>query len=156
MFSMRVFVLIILSILLFAWIVFFFKHDTAKNSVAPIPIDTHSMHLEKPNVEEENYVAMQAEYKKLKKERWHMERQLADIKALMWSLKLPTDQARNIMKTIKKGYALLKFKKLFGAFSSVTDINDEVEQVMYINDALQDIIIQIKIARKKAAEQGMQ
>ncbi|SMN11060.1 hypothetical protein SPBRAN_1275 [uncultured Candidatus Thioglobus sp.] len=96
---------------------------------------------------------MQAEYKQVEKARRNMERRLADIKALMWGLELPTEQAKQIIRTIKKGYALLKFKKLFGAFSGVTGIRDELEQIMYIDHALQDIVTQIKVARAKATEQ---
>lgn len=153
--SMRFFLLITMFLVLpLAGIVFFFTRDISNSTITSTPIDTHSsIHLTKKNVEEDRYIAMQAEYKQVEKARRNMERRLADIKALMWGLELPTEQAKQIIRTIKKGYALLKFKKLFGAFSGVTGIRDELEQIMYIDHALQDIVTQIKVARAKATEQ---
>ncbi len=97
--------------------------------------------------ENERYEAIQAEYKKLEKARRNLDRRLAHIKAIMWGVTLPPEQGEDVVSKIRKGYELLKTKKLLGAFSSLQDISDELAQVEYAHDNLAGVIETIKTSK---------
>jgi hypothetical protein len=100
--------------------------------------------------EEERYAAILAEYKKLEKARRNLDRRLARIKAVMWNVKLPADQAEEIVSKIRKGYALLKSKKLLGAFSGLQAISDELTRVEFAYENLEGVAEEIKAAKPGA------
>ena len=97
--------------------------------------------------EEERYAAILAEYKKLEKARRNLDRRLARIKAVMWNVKLPAAQAEEIVSKIRKGYELLKTKKLLGAFSGLQSISDELARVEYAYQNLEGVVEEMKAAK---------
>ncbi len=99
--------------------------------------------------EEERYAAILAEYKKLEKARRNLDRRLARIKAVMWNVELPAEQAEEIVSKIRKGYELLKTKKLLGAFSGLQSISDELVRVEYAHDNLEGLVEEIKAAKSE-------
>jgi len=99
--------------------------------------------------EEERYAAILAEYKKLEKARRNLDRRLARIKAVMWNVELPTEQAKEIVGKIRKGYELLKTKKLLGAFSGLQSISDELARVEYAHENLEGVVEEIKAAKSE-------
>jgi len=105
--------------------------------------------------EEQRYVAILAEYKKLEKARRNLDRRLARIKAVIWNVKLPADQAKEIVSKMRKGYELLKTKKLLGAFSGLQSISDELARVEYAHQNLEGVTEEVKAAKAaKAAKAG--
>ncbi|MCK5667694.1 MAG: hypothetical protein KAI15_01315 [Gammaproteobacteria bacterium] len=99
--------------------------------------------------EEERYAAILAEYKKLEKARRNLDRRLARIKAVMWNVELPAEQAKEIVGKIRKGYELLKTKKLLGAFSGLQSISDELARVEYAHENLEGVVEEIKAAKSE-------
>lgn len=97
--------------------------------------------------EEERYAAITAEYKKLEKARRNLDRRLAHIKAVMWNVELPAEQAEEIVGKIRKGYELLKTKKLLGAFSGLQSVSDELARVEFAYQNLEGIEEEIKAAK---------
>jgi hypothetical protein len=97
--------------------------------------------------EEERYAAILAEYKKLEKARRNLDRRLARIKAVMWNVQLPAEQAEEIVSKIRKGYALLKSKKLLGAFSDLQAVSDELVRVDFAYQNLEGVVEEIKAAK---------
>lgn len=99
--------------------------------------------------EDERYAAILAEYKKLEKARRNLDRRLARIKAVMWNVELPAEQAEEIVSKIRKGYELLKTKKLLGAFSGLQSISDELARVEYAHENLEGLVEEIKAAKSE-------
>lgn len=97
--------------------------------------------------EDEQYTAILAEYKKLEKARRNLDRRLAQIKAVMWNVELPAEQAEEIVSKLRKGYELLKTKKLLGAFSGLQSISDELARVEYAYENLEGVVEEIKAAK---------
>lgn len=102
---------------------------------------------EDTNTEDEQYAAILAEYKKLEKARRNLDRRLARIKAVMWNVELPAEQAEEIVSKLRKGYELLKTKKLLGAFSGLQSISDELARVEYAHKNLEGVVEEIKAAK---------
>jgi len=65
----------------------------------------------------------------------------------MHTLRVPAEQAEEIVSKIRKGYALLKSKKLLGAFSGLESISDELARVEYAYQELEGVIEEIKAAK---------
>ena len=99
--------------------------------------------------EEERYAAILVEYKKLEKARRNLDRRLARIKAVMWNVELPAEQAEEIVSKIRKGYELLKTKKLLGAFSGLQSISDELARVEYAHVNLEGLVEEIRAAKSE-------
>ena len=97
--------------------------------------------------EEERYAAILAEYKKLEKARRNLDRRLARIKAVMWNVQLPAGQAEEIVSKIRKGYELLKTKKLLGAFFGLQSISDELARVEYAYQNLEGVVEEVRAAK---------
>ncbi len=94
---------------------------------------------------------MEETYAKLEKARRNLERRLSRVKALLWNLKLPAAESAAIQEQMKNGYALLKNKKLLGAFFSYDDLKTELERVEFAYNnivALDEKIREIKSENK--------
>ena len=107
--------------------------------------------ITEPATEDSHYALMQAEYAKLEKARRNLEKRLARLKAMTWGVKLPTDQAENITKEMKKGYQLLKYQKRLGAFSGLSSIQDELARVEFRYQSLASVVEAIKRAKSNPA-----
>jgi len=147
------YVLLIVLALMIATVAFVFGWfgSDSKNVVVSVPVvETEIVNQavdENELAEEERYAAILAEYKKLEKARRNLDRRLARIKAVMWNVELPADQAEDIVSKVRKGYALLKTKKLLGAFSGLESISEELVRVEYANQELEGVIEEIKAAK---------
>jgi len=147
------YVLLIVLALVTGTVVFVFGWfgSDSKNVVVSAPaVDTEAVPVvmdEDEIAEEKRYVAIQAEYKKLEKARRNLDRRLARIKGVMWNVELPAEQAREIVSKIRKGYALLKTKKLLGAFTGLESISDELARVEYVHQNLESVLDEIKAAK---------
>ncbi len=149
---MKYVLLIVLALMIVtvAFVFGWFGSDS-KNIVVNVPVvETETVDqamVENELAEEERYAAILAEYKKLEKARRNLDRRLARIKGVMWNVELPADQAEEIVSKVRKGYALLKTKKLLGAFSGLESISEELARVEYTNQELEGVIEEIKAAK---------
>ncbi len=147
------YVLLIVLALVTGTVVFVFGWfgSDSKNVVVSAPaVETEAVPVvmdEDEIAEEKRYVAIQAEYKKLEKARRNLDRRLARIKGVMWNVEFPAEQAREIVSKIRKGYALLKTKKLLGAFTGLESISDELARVEYVHQNLESVLDEIKAAK---------
>ena len=82
---------------------------------------------------------MRAEYEKLAQARNDVRKQLGRLKTGIWKLRVPSGQARVIEKRMYQGHILLKNPPLLGAFSSVDEINRELEKVNTVLADLQNL-----------------
>ncbi len=147
------YVLLIVLALVIGTVVFVFGWfgSDSKNAVLSVPVvETEAVQEvmdEDEIAEEKRYVAIKAEYKKLEKARRNLDRRLARIKGVMWNVKLPAEQAEEIVSKVRKGYELLKSKKLLGAFSGLESISDELARVTYAYKNLEGVVEEIKAAK---------
>lgn len=147
------YVLLIVLTLMIATVAFVFGWfgSDSKNVVVSVPVvETQTVDEEMDEneiAEEERYAAILAEYKKLEKARRNLDRRLARIKGVMWNVELPADQAEEMVSKVRKGYALLKSKKLLGAFSGLESISDELARVDYVYQDLEGVVEEIKAAK---------
>ncbi len=147
------YVLLIVLALVTGTVVFVFGWfgSDSKNVVVSAPVvETEAVQVvmdEDEIAEEKRYVAIQAEYKKLEKARRNLDRRLARIKGIMWNVEFPAEQAREIVSKIRKGYALLKTKKLLGAFTGLESVSDELARVEYVHQNLESVLDEIKAAK---------
>jgi len=147
------YVLLIVLALMIATVAFVFGWfgSDSKNVVVNVPVVENQIVNEAMDeneiAEEERYAAILAEYKKLEKARRNLDRRLARIKGVMWNVELPAEQAEEIVSKIRKGYALLKSKKLLGAFSGLESISDELARVEYTYQDLEGVVEEIKAAK---------
>lgn len=150
------YVLLIVLALVTGTVVFVFGWfgSDSKNVVVSAPVvETEAVQVvmdEDEIAEEKRYVAIQAEYKKLEKARRNLDRRLARIKGIMWNVEFPAEQAREIVSKIRKGYALLKTKKLLGAFTGLESVSDELARVEYVHQNLESVLDEIKAAKPGA------
>lgn len=150
------YVLLIVLALVTGTVVFVFGWfgSDSKNVVVSAPVvETEAIQVvmdEDEIAEEKRYVAIQAEYKKLEKARRNLDRRLARIKGIMWNVEFPAEQAREIVSKIRKGYALLKTKKLLGAFTGLESVSDELARVEYVHQNLESVLDEIKAAKPGA------
>lgn len=147
------YVLLIVLALMIATVAFVFGWfgSDSKNVVVSVPVvETQTVDEEMDEneiAEEERYAAILAEYKKLEKARRNLDRRLARIKGVMWNVELPADQAEEMVSKVRKGYALLKSKKLLGAFFGLESISDELARVEYVYQDLEGVVEEIKAAK---------
>ena len=130
----------------FGW---FGSDDPIEVVTAPVLETEHVSELmnEESAAEEERYAAITSEYKKLEKARRNLDRKLAHIKAVMWNVELPAEQAEEVVGKIRKGYQLLKTKKLLGAFSGLQSVSDELARVEFAYQSLAGVEEEIKAAK---------
>jgi len=133
-------------VIIFGW----FGSDNENAVVSTPVVETEAVQEVKDEdeiAEEKRYVAIQAEYKKLEKARRNLDRRLARIKGVMWNLELPAEQAEEIVSKVRRGYGLLKTKKLLGAFTGLESISDELARVEYAHQNLEGVLDEIKAAK---------
>ncbi len=88
-------------------------------------------------------------YKELEKSRRNLDRSLSRLKAFLWNVKLPREEANEINTELLSAYGLLQNKKLMGAFTSLEAMEDELKKVNYSHNKAKEIIEQIKNLPKK-------
>jgi len=113
---------------------------------------TVSNETEKISAEDKRRAAMHEEFEKLEKARRNLERKLSRLKALLWDLKFPAKKSADIKEQMQTGYALLKNKKLLGAYYGLNQIEDELGQVDFVYQNLQKIEQQIREIKNKQPE----
>ena len=150
------YVLLLVFALLIGTVAFVFDWfgSDSKNVVVDLPVletgSVKEMMDEAEIAEEERYQAVLAEYKKLEKARRDLDRKLARLKAIMWNVELSAEKAEEIVSKLKKAYALLKTKKLLGAFSGLESISEELTRVEYAHQNLEAVIEEVKAIRSEA------
>jgi len=87
---------------------------------------------------------MAAEYEKLEKARRNLELLLNRLRAIFWGKELPREDYEEISDTMQDGFALLKNKRLMGAYSGPDAIIDELSKVEFIYEELKQIEVQYR------------
>jgi hypothetical protein len=149
---MKYILFIVLALVVGTMIFVFGLFGTDEKAVVvttPVVMPTTVNELEDENdaAEEARYAAIQAEYKKLEKARRNLDRRLARIKGVIWNVQLPAKQAEDIVSKMRKGYGLLKTKKLLGAFSGLQSISDELARVEYAYQSLEGVVEEVRAAK---------
>jgi len=149
---MKYILFIVLALVVGTMIFVFGLFGTDEKAVVvttPVVMPTTVNELENENdaAEEARYAAIQAEYKKLEKARRNLDRRLARIKGVIWNVQLPAKQAEDIVSKMRKGYGLLKTKKLLGAFSGLQSISDELARVEYAYQSLEGVVEEVRAAK---------
>ncbi len=108
-------------------------YEAGQSTVTEKTIEVEEQEQVSPEQVEEDLRRQQMEetYAKLEKARRNLERRLSRVKALLWNLKLPAAESAAIQEQMKNGYALLKNKKLLGAFFNHDDLKTELERVEF-------------------------
>ena len=152
---MKYILFIVLALVVGTMIFVFGLFGTDEKAVVvttPVVMPTTVNELEDENdaAEEARYAAIQAEYKKLEKARRNLDRRLARIKGVIWNVQLPAKQAEDIVSKMRKGYGLLKTKKLLGAFSGLQSISDELARVEYAYQSLEGVVEEVRAAKSES------
>lgn len=148
------YILAIVLLLIFGTLVFIFSPDktfeAGKREIVPGTVQDEANEIELPaSAEDVRYEAMQMEYEKLEKSRRNMDRKLARLKAILWDVKLPAEQAAEIKKEMQNGYALLKNKKMLGAYFELSQIVTENEQINFVYNNLEIIEQRLRELKKQ-------
>ncbi|MCY4155469.1 MAG: hypothetical protein OXF58_09130 [Gammaproteobacteria bacterium] len=88
--------------------------------------------------------AMRAEYAKLEQARTEVRQQLGRLKAGIWKLRVPPEQARVIEKRLYQGHVLLQNPPLLGAFSGLEDLSRELQKVNSVRADLEHLAREIE------------
>lgn len=100
--------------------------------------------LAKLETTDEEYETRVQKYKVLEKSRRNLDRSLSRLKAFLWKVKLPREEAEEINSELISAYGLLTNKKLMGAFSSLEAMEDEIKKVNYSHNKTKEFIERIK------------
>lgn len=123
--------------------------------VQDTPVETPaSPVIETPDPEAERRAAMQAEYEALEKARRNLEQRLGRMKAVLWGQKFTPEKNREITETLQSGYALLKNKKLLGAYHSLEEIKTERGHTEFIFGEIKALEAEIKARKTRQQDNG--
>lgn len=92
--------------------------EPAQNEVEPTGVDV-----------DERVQRMREEYAVLEKKREALSNRLDDLRARMYNVELPADQAEEVNDELKKAFMLITNPPMLGAFHEVSDIHSEIDKV---------------------------
>ena len=151
------YILVVVFILIVTTLYFVFGNDTQFHAGKPEQVMTEPVQ-EQPVMQENDtttgtdddarYQAMQAEFEKLEKARRNLERKLSRLKALLWDMEFPAEKSIAIKEQMQSGYALLKNKKLLGAYRELDDIKKESSEIEFVYNNLNTIEEEIREIKK--------
>lgn len=93
--------------------------------------------------EQKRRAAMHVGYDRLEQARDRVRKQLGILQSRLWNRRVPPDRASVIQNQMLQGHALLKNPPLLGAFSSLDEINREIEKMNGVGDRLQTLETEI-------------
>ena len=91
-----------------------------------------------PSDEDQRYLAIQQKYQRLEKSRRNLEQRLSRMKAVLWGMEFSPEQGRSITEQLQSGYALLKNRKLLGAYRSEEEIDEDLLKVEFIYQQIKE------------------
>jgi len=98
---------------------------------------------------DERRLAMEAEYEKLTRARRDLEQRLNRLKVLLWNVELPRAQSAAITEQMQNSYALLKNRRMLGAYSGPQEISEELARLEYAYENLDWIEETARLARER-------
>ncbi len=123
---------------------------TMSDSVTNSETKSSTMDVEEDLAESDQaHEAKLETYKQLEKARRDLDRSLSRLKAFLWNVKLPADEAQAINAELLSAHGLLKNKKLMGAFTNHEAMKDELVKVNYSHNKTKEITEQIRDLPKK-------
>ena len=102
------------------------------------------IHDHEVSEDKKRITAMRAAYAELEQTRDVVRRQLGKLKSKLWKLQISPEQTRAIRAQMYQGYAILKNPPLLGAFSSVTEIRQELARVSGIANKLSGLEVTVQ------------
>lgn len=87
-----------------------------------------------------------AAYAELEASRKTLQKQLGDLKSLLWGRELPAEQARNISRDMMSAQYLLRNPRLLGAFEGAAAVYAEKDRVDAARARLQEISRTLEIS----------
>lgn len=97
--------------------------------------------------------AMQETFEKLEKARRDLDGKLSRLKALLWGLEFPAEKSEAIKEQMQTGYALLKNKKLLGAYRNLDQIQEELDQLNFVYQSLLQLEEEVRVIRDSKRKQ---
>lgn len=134
--------LIILLLGIFIVAGYIFSHQDADLPVEEsVPVVAQNVEEEKETevTEESNLQKMQGKYASLKEARKELKLTLSRLASRLRKAEFSPEQAADIGKLMRKANYALKNPKLLGAFSSVDQIEQELEKVQSLQHNLQEV-----------------
>jgi Pyruvate/2-oxoacid:ferredoxin oxidoreductase gamma subunit len=104
--------------------------------------------------DDEKTELMKKAYSELEQERKNLKRNIARLKHEMWGLRFPPDKAKQISETVLSAARLIKNPPMLGAFSSVQQIQDEINKVTFAQNSLEQVNVMIQEKKKSSKESG--
>jgi hypothetical protein len=114
------------------------KAESVPAATAPFE-EKSAQELERQAEANRRRAAMQAEFDQLARARRDLNQKLDKLKVVLWDVKLPKAENDAITETMKNSYAMLKNKRLLGAYSSIDEISTEVDRVKFLYSQLQAV-----------------
>ncbi len=116
-----------------------------------VPQESVQVVTELANEEQNKLEVMKARFEELKELRKKTSLRISRIASRLRRSEFPPDKAREIEKDMRKISYMLKTPKLLGAFSSVEEIEEEIESLNSANKKLGEIKTMLDEKRKKNA-----
>jgi hypothetical protein len=114
------------------------KAESVPATIAPFE-EKSAQELERQAEANRRRAAMQAEFDQLARARRDLNQKLDKLKVVLWDMKLPKAENDAITDTMKNSYAVLKNKRLLGAYSSIDEISTELDRVKFLYSQLQAV-----------------
>ena len=155
------YILIVVFLLIIATLYFVFIPEQAHIAGKPdSPVQENiqqetseaSSEPESKSEEELRREAMHETFEKLEKARRDLERKLSRLKALLWGLEFPAEKSEAIREQMQTGYALLKNKKLLGAYRDLEHLKEDLDQIGFVYQSLvqlEEEVRKIKDSKRK-------
>ncbi len=90
--------------------------------------------------DDDKYEKMTARYQLLEKARTRLKRKLSRLQHELWGKNFPKEQAKEFNELMLNAHKLIKNPYKLGAFSSVKDIQDEIDSVTFAGEELEEIM----------------
>jgi len=114
------------------------KAESVPAVVAPAE-EKSAQELEQEAAAKQRRAEMHDKFDQLAKARRDLNEGLDKLKVVLWDLNLPRAENDAITGTMKNSYAMLKNKRLLGSYSSVDEIDAELDRVNFLHSQLQAV-----------------
>ena len=156
---MKILVNLVLALFILELILLWYKSPPRKNDAFLVQ-HTESLAAAQDTLapdaarDDEKFALMLARYDVLGRARARLKRRLARLKHDTWGLKFARDEARQMNQVMLRAHKLIKNPGGLGAFSSVQEIDSEIEKIEFAGNALDSASTVIKAYRKSEADKA--
>jgi hypothetical protein len=104
---------------------------------------------EKQKEHEARVKLMREEYAVLEQEREALQKQLDDIRASLFDVKLPAKKAKELNDQMMTAYLLVRNPPMLGAFNNVQDISHEIDKVKAAQNDMVEVARKVEELKKE-------